>query len=692
VAAGFLLPILVFPGLITLLPAALLAMAAAALVSGRLSLTQATLAGVALLSAFMAHHDLHFTLFSLPSAPFGRELQLLHYPEIRMALLALAAVALSVFLPAGRLTAWLIRPATVLCVAALLTQVYERTGSAEDGGDRWVQAQLWARQHTPVGAVFLTPSAPGGFRIHSERGVVGEWRDGTQQYFDPAFASLWWQRMEALQPGVRYDASGTRQVSEGQPLTDLSDDALEAICRQFGASYLVLPAASSRDFVPCYRNRDWRIYRAERAAPLPPPPDAVNPEVWLQQQAFLEDTVRPNIRRFRTSDVRIQVVNAGGLPLRDRPFAVQQTDSLFRFGSALGYFIRPPVTTNRGDGSAYTVIPKELEYFPQIFNFSVTGYSGKWAAMEPEQGRVTYEDLDQYVDWCRQHQVRIQFHFVTGYEPRWLKALPPEEQEVCLTRRTGELLARYGDRIETWQVINEKHLLKLSPSAFKLMHKTSPDLPLGISDCALFWSAKPPPAREKEMTRGMLDQLAWLREQGARVDFVGLHGHRPFQLWADLRDLYKLFDLFAREGVRIYVTEFGVETGSSIVGPVRSGTWTDELQAEYYALVFETCFSHPAVDGINFWGIGPHTFVKRAGLLDENYEPKPAFHTLRRLIRETWRTGVSGTLGLDGGIAFRGYHGDYTLTLSRRDGQQTNLAFRVQPGSNAVFRFTVPDE
>lgn len=688
--AGFVLATMVFPGLINLLPVALLGAALASLAAGRLSVPRAAVAGGALLVAFAAHRDLHFPLISLPSAPFVREALLLRGWETRMTLLALAAVALSRFLLARRWTAWLLRPAAGVCAVALLGAAYLRLVTASERDDTWVQAQRWARQHTPVSAVFLTPPAPGGFRVHSERAIVSEWRDGTQQYFDPTFARLWWQRMEALQPGLRYDASGCRQLDDGQSLTDLADHDLEALCRRFGASYLVLPARPARNFIVCYRNTDWVIYSVERP-PTPPPADALTADVWRQQEEFRERVVLPNIRRYRTSEVSIGVVNTDGAPLSDVPFRLSQTDSLFRFGSALGYFIRPSGATNRPDRSAYDVTPRELEVFPQICNFSITGYSAKWAVMEPERGHPYYEDLDRYVEWCRRHGVRVQIHFVTGYAPRWLKALPAEEQEACLVARARALVERYGDRVDSWQVINEKHLLKLSPAAFKTMRELMPGIVLGISDCATFWSPKSASARAKEMSRGMLDQLQWLREQGVQVDFVGLHGHRPFQLWADMRDIYALFDTFAAEGVRIYVTEFGTETGSAIVGPVRGGTWTDELQARYYALIYETCYSHPAIDGINLWGIGPNTFVQGAGLLDESLQPKPAFETLRKLIRETWRTELSGNLGLDGTATVRAYHGDYTLTVSPPGCAPTNVFFRILPGTNTVFRFVVPD-
>ena len=85
-------------------------------------------------------------------------------------------------------------------------------------------AQNWAREHTPRNAVFLTPPQEAGFRVFSERTIVGEWKDGTQQYFDDAFAREWGRRMEIVM---------AREYGK------YSDEEIVALARRFGADYIV---------------------------------------------------------------------------------------------------------------------------------------------------------------------------------------------------------------------------------------------------------------------------------------------------------------------------------------------------------------------------------------------------------------------------------------------------------------------
>jgi hypothetical protein len=118
----------------------------------------------------------------------------------------------------------------------------------EGGG--WREAQDWVRRSTPKAAVLLTPPREAGFRVFSERTVVGEWKDGTQQYFDDAFVREWGDRMQALR---------------GDAYPSLPDDELMGLAARYGASYIVLPARPIRPgLVAVYRAKGYAVYRALR--------------------------------------------------------------------------------------------------------------------------------------------------------------------------------------------------------------------------------------------------------------------------------------------------------------------------------------------------------------------------------------------------------------------------------------------
>jgi hypothetical protein len=143
------------------------------------------------------------------------------------AIFAILGVALLLGLAVGQTNAARSRAlsvlALILTLGPLFTDNYRRQQSRIEQGS-FRAAQNWAREHTPKTATFLTPPKEAGFRVFSERGIVGEWKDGTQQYFDDSFAREWGRRMEIVM---------------AKEFGKYSDEEIVNMARRFGADYIV---------------------------------------------------------------------------------------------------------------------------------------------------------------------------------------------------------------------------------------------------------------------------------------------------------------------------------------------------------------------------------------------------------------------------------------------------------------------
>jgi hypothetical protein len=160
------------------------------------------------------------------------------------------AAAIGVVLAMGRQASRLARP--LVAAAALLATLfwlgpdtYARKRLKWETGS-WREVQDWVRLNTPKDAILLTPPQETGFRVFSERSIVGEWKDGTQQYFDDAFATEWGSRMEM----VGHDG-----------FARLDDQVLIAIASRYRATHVVIPPRRKHPALrELYRNPHYVVY------------------------------------------------------------------------------------------------------------------------------------------------------------------------------------------------------------------------------------------------------------------------------------------------------------------------------------------------------------------------------------------------------------------------------------------------
>ncbi len=150
-----------------------------------------------------------------------------------------------------RWTAALLLAVGALALLANLT----RTQPDAEAVAAWVDVQQWARDNTARDAVFLTPAYLYGFRIESERPIVGEWKDGTQQYFSVPYASEWWNRMRDLKT----------ETARATGYNDLTQNEVLTMRDKYGARYAVFLADKVLELPVAYRNQMFVVYLLPRS-------------------------------------------------------------------------------------------------------------------------------------------------------------------------------------------------------------------------------------------------------------------------------------------------------------------------------------------------------------------------------------------------------------------------------------------
>lgn len=175
----------------------------------------------------------------------------------RLVVTCLAAFILVRATPPGRWEKAALAAASAAACLFVLPAMYLQSGEATRS-QSWNEVQAWVRDNTRADAMILTPPYREGFRVFSERSIVGEWKDGTQQFFDVGFTFEWHRRMARLKGDTHdYDSFDTA--------------TLLALGREYGAEYVVLPGRVRHPLPKLFQNSVAAVYR------LTPPPAAEGP-------------------------------------------------------------------------------------------------------------------------------------------------------------------------------------------------------------------------------------------------------------------------------------------------------------------------------------------------------------------------------------------------------------------------------
>lgn len=122
--------------------------------------------------------------------------------------------------------------------------------------DSWVDVQKWSKNNTNRDAMFLVPIYLTGFRVYSERPIVGDWKDGVGGYLSPKYSEEWWSRMKDFGLSMaRHDDSYQKVL-----YNNLSKKNISLLSKKYHAQYFVTENKSISFFPKQYQNKYFAVY------------------------------------------------------------------------------------------------------------------------------------------------------------------------------------------------------------------------------------------------------------------------------------------------------------------------------------------------------------------------------------------------------------------------------------------------
>jgi endo-1,4-beta-xylanase len=434
-------------------------------------------------------------------------------------------------------------------------------------------------------------------------------------------------------------------------------------------------------------------------------------EAFLADKSKIEQEylakARQNIEQYRKGDASILFTDAKGKPLRNIEVEVNQVSQDFLFGNIAWEL------TGMGSREPYK-LDLFKERFKALYNFAILPFY--WSYYEPMAGHPQWQRNEEAIEWCLENGITLKGHPLSWTNPAgtpdWLLKLPPDVATDLLKARIYENVTGYKGKVNIWDVVNEaanmvswEMALTDTANSDGFRYNTrgvTIDQQAGWVENAFKWANHANPegtyilneyftlAREDVRER-FYQLIKELLNRDTPIKGIGIQAHEPREEWFSPVEMYKTFDLYSEFNLPIHITEFMPQSGGKAITGWREGKWTEEAQAECAEQFYTLAFGYPSVVSINWWGLSDRNiWLPGGGLLDEEYNPKPVYNRLIKLIKEDWMTkNLRLKTDKKGYVNFRGFYGKYQVKVTKPDGSSRTFDFHLKEKADNQWEFTL---
>lgn len=438
---------------------------------------------------------------------------------------------------------------------------------------------------------------------------------------------------------------------------------------------------------------------------------SLNHSLWAHEQLYL-DKAEADIERYRKGDVKIKVVDEEGELLSNCSISFNQTnhDFLFAVPESPNHHRIADLLKQAGINYIYT-------YFP-------------YGVFEPELGRFQWKDIE--VNALLDDDFRLigmlgWLFYCAPWEtpehscPRYLDNMSFEEVKENVYNHMYAIADRYKGKIDVFEAIFEPCLqfmnefnwtwnqkFEMYRTATTAIKDANPEAKILSTDVSLSYEIirnyKPGDldldAEAEEIP--FSEFITFAIEKQVPIDIIGMsflnsgvdvYAGLNIHLTLDLVSISNLLDQYSKFNKSIFFREHQAPSTQVEGGGWWHRPWDEQTQAEYVEKFYTLVFSKPLVIGAG-WSTGVSDDLAQkygclsCGLLDSDLEPKPSYFALKNLIN-SWKTNGTGKTDWKGEFEFRGFAGNYNITITCLDGNSSQVRVHVNEDVRNEFSFTL---
>jgi len=430
---------------------------------------------------------------------------------------------------------------------------------------------------------------------------------------------------------------------------------------------------------------------------------SLNKTLWAAEGIEYEKSVQ-DIEKYRKGDVFLQFVDENGLPLRNANVSLSQTTHDFLFGAL-------------SEGAPDT---EANELFEKAGMNSVL-IQLYWRETEPSLGQHVFPYSLESLESLRRMGLHVGAEGLIVFEPSqvWttgLYTLGLEDLKREVYQHVYALVSKYSDYVDYWIVVHNTNtgegslgftreemadVIRTGVAAARAADPKAEVLAYMGHICG--WEAA---WYQDEYTLDPYAYLTQLERSGVNFDGIALqltygsvnewggatemelNGLQSPYFFRDLASISRLLDWYGTLSKPIHITEFNVPGNyGSNLGYWHRRSWDEKLKTEWIKGFYTIAFGKPLMKEITYWSAIDHYYQRaNRGLLDVQDSPRESYYALKRLITGNWTTRLTMNTDANGQVSFRGFAGDYTVTLTLDD-LQKDLTIHVDEQRTSTHRF-----
>lgn len=384
----------------------------------------------------------------------------------------------------------------------------------------------------------------------------------------------------------------------------------------------------------------------------------------------------------RMGSKKIKIVDGSGDALTGQEVTLKQTNHKFLFGS--GIFDTVPLANKSAPPERIAYLEEKLQRFLDVFNFATLPFY--WGRFEPERGKPQTKELQTAARWLKERNIVVKGHPLCWHTVTapWLLDLSNEEILRVQLERIERDVTDFKGLVDMWDVINEVVIMPIFDKYDNGITRICKELGrIGIIK-ETFAKAREANPNAILLLNDFNTSINYeilidgCLHAGIEIDAIGIQSHQHQGYWGREK-LEEVLDRFSHFGLPIHFTENTLTSGHLMppeivdLNDYQIPEWPstpehEERQAREMEEMYTILFEHPLVEAITNWTFSDEGawLGAPAGLLRKDNSPKPAYETLKRLIKSDWNTTVQGKTDEDGTVTFEGFLGEYELIIGDR--------------------------